>query len=217
MRRSPILTLACGLVLAAGLLTVSSLAVAGRVPTAAGAAPSTSPPPATPPPLAKTGAEPSAAASSPPPLAKVNAVWAGEVDGGGASIAISVKDGVAVAYLCDGKKAEIWLSGTARDGRLALRSKDGASLTGTFGGGKATGEITGSGRKWTFTAAAVKEPSGLYRSTANVRNAQVVCGWIRLADGRTVGICDNQGNPEPAPPLDTARVNPIDPESPDLK
>jgi len=149
-------------------------------------------------------------------LAKVNAVWAGEVDGGGASLAISVKDGVAVAYLCDGKKTEIWLRGTAANGQLSLVSKKGEILTGTFGGGKASGKITGSGKSFSFTIATAEPPSGLYRSTENVRNAQVVCGWIRLANGRTVGICDNAGTPAAAPPLDTSRVNPINPGSPDL-
>jgi hypothetical protein len=206
MRRSPILTLVYGLVFAVGLLTMSSVAVSKRVPSAAKAVPSISP--------AAPSASPSTAPSgSPPPLAKVNAVWAGEVDGGGASIAISVKDGVAVAYLCDGKRAEIWLQGTADNGKLSLTSKNGAVLTGTFGGGKATGKITDSGRSWSFTIASAAPPSGLYRSTENVRNAQVVCGWIRLANGRTVGICATDGSPEPAPALDTTRTAPIDPKA----
>jgi serine/threonine-protein kinase len=153
---------------------------------------------------------------SPPSSAKVNAVWAGEVDGGGASIAISVKDGVAVAYLCDGKKAEIWLQGTAENGKLSLASKKGEVLTGTFGAGKATGKITGAGKTFSFSVGIAQPPSGLYRSTENVRNAQVVCGWIRLANGSTVGICSSGGSTEAAPPLDTSRVNPINPESADL-
>ena len=205
MRRSPILTLVYGLVLAVGLFILSSVAVSKRVPSAAEpgrvAVPSTSPSPS------------SSPSPSPPPLAKVNAVWAGEVDGGGASIAISVKDGVAVAYLCDGKKTEVWLQGTAENGKLSLVSKKGTVLTGTFGGGKAIGTISGSGQSWSFTIAVAAPPSGLYRSTANVRNAQVVCGWIRLANGRTVGICDNGGTTEAAPPLDTTRTSPIDPKA----
>src|SRR5688572_7163794 len=189
MRRSPILTLVYGLVFAIGLLVTSSVAVSKRVPSAAVAVPSTSsgsPAPSPTPPLAEKAIAAPSEAPPPPPPAKVNAVWAGEVDGGGASIAISVKDGVAVAYLCDGKKAEIWLQGTAEGGKLSLTSKDGAVLTGTFGGGKATGKIVASGKTWSFTIAAVAPPSGLYRSTENVRNAQVVCGWIRLANGQTV-------------------------------
>jgi hypothetical protein len=200
MRRSPILTLVYGLVLAVGLIVLSSVAVSKRVPSAARPVPSTAPPSISPTP-------------SPSPLAKVNAVWAGEVDGGGATLAIAVKDGVAVAYLCDGKKTEIWLQGTAEGGKLSLVSQKGDVLTGTFGGGKAAGTIGGTGRTFSFTIAAAQPPSGLYRSTANVRNAQVVCGWIRLANGTTVGLCDNNGTPQAAPPLDTTRVNPIDPKA----
>ena len=33
---------------------------------------------------------------------KVTATWAGDVDGGKATIAIAAKDGVAIAYVCDG-------------------------------------------------------------------------------------------------------------------
>lgn len=216
MRRSPILLLVYGLVFAIGLLVTSSVAVSKRVPSAAVAVPSTSsgnsPAPSPPPPLVEKEIAAPSEAPTPPP-AKVNAVWAGEVDGGGASIAISVKDGVAVAYLCDGKKTEIWLQGTAEDGKLSLTAKNGETLTGTFGGGKATGTITASGKKWSFTIAAVAPPSGLYRSTENVRNAQVACGWIRLANGRTVGICATDGTPQPAPPLDTTRTRPIDPKA----
>lgn len=207
MRFSPVLTLASGLLFAAGLFAAGSVAVSSRVPTAASAAPSTSPAPG-------IVSGPSAAPEpSSPPLVKVNAVWAGEVDGGGASIAISVKDGVAVAYLCDGKKAEIWLQGTAENGKLSLVSANGAALAGTFGGGVAKGTITGSGQSWSFSIKAVAPPSGLYRSTENVRNARVVCGWIRLANGQTVGICNTDGRPEAAPPLDTSRTRPIDPKA----
>jgi hypothetical protein len=205
MRRSPILTLVYGLVFGVGLLALSSVAVSKRVPSATGAdraaAPSTSPTPSIPP------------TPSPPPLAKANAVWAGEVDGGGASIAISVKDGIAIAYLCDGKKAELWLQGTAEDGKLSLSSGKGAVLSGTFNAAKAIGTITGGGKTWSFTIASAAPPSGLYRSTENVRNAQVVCGWIKLASGKTVGICATDGKPEPAPALDTSRTRPIDPKA----
>ena len=201
MRRSPILTLVYGLVFAVGLLVMSSVAVSKRVPAATKAIPSTSPAPS------------AAPTPSPAPSAKVNAVWAGEVDGGGATIAISVRDGVAVAYLCDGKRAEIWLQGTADNGKLSLVSKKGAVLTGTFGEGTASGTISGSGQQWAFTIAAAAPPSGLYRSTETVRNAQVVCGWIVLAGGRQVGICNNDGRPDAAPPLDTSRARPIDPKA----
>ena len=71
---------------------------------------------------------------------KVTATWAGDVDGGKATIAISAKDGVAIAYVCDGNRVEAWLQGTAADGKLDLTGKK-AKLTGTFANGRATGTV----------------------------------------------------------------------------
>lgn len=196
MRRSPIVTLIAGLVL-------------GGVVTAWFAA---NPPPhkaAQP----KTNATPSTAASpSAGTPALVNATWAGEVDGGGVSIAIAVHDGVAVAYVCDGKR-EAWLQGTASAGKLSLTGKNGAILTGTYTGGTATGNVNAAGGQWTFTAGVVAPPSGLYRTAQFVNSANVVCGWIVLPGGRQVGACTPEGKQtQPAPALDTATVKPLDPK-----
>jgi hypothetical protein len=199
-RYAPLITLLAGLILAGVLLTASTIAARP----AAGPDPSAGEPAE---PLAQPSAAQSSAAAAPSPsptrpAAKVNAVWAGEVDGGGATIAISVKDGVAIAYLCDGRRIEAWLKGVAANGDLFLTGKNGAELIGTFGNGRATGRVTASGRAWTFTAPAVKKPSGLYRATAQVRNATADGGWIVLADGRQVGVLSVDGEPEPAPTLD---------------
>ncbi len=200
MSRTPIITLLAGTGVAAVLLVMSSIAA--------------TPAPA-PAPLAAVDRPPSASPTpdpSPPPspsvAPKVNAVWAGEVDGASATIAISVKDGVAIAYLCDGKKIEVWLQGTAANGKLVLSGKN-ANLEGTFGGGRATGQITVGGRKWTFTAPAAQPPGGLYRAAQLVDSATVVCGWIVLPDGRQVGLCSGG---QPAPRLDTSTATPLDPK-----
>jgi serine/threonine-protein kinase len=208
MKRTPVLTLLAGLAVAAVLLVMSMIAAKGpsddKVTAAndfpAGtAAPTLSPTPS-----------PSAAAP-----AKVNATWAGVVDGGKVTIAIAVKDGVAIAYLCDGKKIEAWLQGTAEAGKLTLTGKDGSALTGTFGGGKATGKIVASGKAWTFTAPTAQPPGGLYRTAQLVSTARVVCGWIVLADGSQVGVCTPEGKePEPAPRLDVTTAQPINPQDP---
>ncbi|WP_117214281.1 hypothetical protein [Allorhizocola rhizosphaerae] len=189
MSRTPVITLLAGLAVAGVLLVMSSIA--------------TTPPPS---PIAAIKT-PAPSPSVTPSVQKVNAVWAGEVDGGAATIAISVKDGVAVAYLCDGQKIEAWLQGTASDGKLVLSGKN-ATLEGTFGGGKATGQITAGGRKWTFTAPVAQPPGGLYRAAQEVSSATVVCGWIVLPDGRQVGLCSNA---QPAPRLDTSTATPLDP------
>ena len=68
--------------------------------------------------------------------AKKKVTYAGKVTGGKATIAIAVKDGKAVAYLCDGKKTEAWLRGTAVDGELALSGPDEATLSGSYTDGR---------------------------------------------------------------------------------
>jgi hypothetical protein len=209
MKRTPVLTLLAGLAVAAVLLVMSMIAANkpadDKVPAAndlVAAAPA-------------TAAPPSPSPSPSPAPAKVNATWAGVVDGGAATIAIAVKDGVVVAYLCDGKKIEAWLQGTAAAGKLEATGKDGSTLTGTFGGGKATGKIVASGKTWTFTAPTAQPPGGLYRTAQFVNSAKVVCGWIVLADGRQVGVCTPDGKePEPAPRLDVTAAQPINPQDP---
>jgi len=76
-----------------------------------------------------TAPPPPATTTAPATAAKVT--YAGSTVGGQASIAIAVADGHAVAYLCDGQRAEAWLQGTANDGKLNLAGTGGASLTGT--------------------------------------------------------------------------------------
>ena len=130
--------------------------------------------------------------------------YAGSVNGNPATLAIVVKDGRAVAYLCDGKSAEAWLQGSATGGTLELDGPGAASLTGSYGNGVANGTVRATGKEWTFSVKTVAPPSGLYRATANVRNAQLVGGWIILDNGQQVGLVKLGDSTIPAPPLDTA-------------
>ena len=79
-----------------------------------------------------------------------------------------------------------------------------ASLVGTFGNGVATGTLSAGGKQWTFKVPVVTAPSGLYRASANVRNAKVVGGWIVLPNGILVGALNRNGVTEPGTPLDPA-------------
>jgi hypothetical protein len=108
-----------------------------------------------------------------------------------------VKGGRAVAYLCDGRRVEAWLTGTQAAGRLTLRSKAGEQLTGTLTAEAVTGTVTVRGRRVSFEIGRAAPPAGLYRA----RTARNTIGWIVLSDGSQVGI-DNDGTPAPAPPLD---------------
>jgi hypothetical protein len=213
MKHTPVLTLLAGLAMSAVLLVMSALAADDPADDKAGAAADVPIATAT----ATATLAPTAAPSTSPPAApaKVNASWAGKVDGGAATIAISVKDGVVIAYLCDGKKTEAWLQGTAEAGKLNLTGQNGATLTGTFGGGKATGKVTAAGKTWTFTAPTAQPPGGLYRAAQFVNSAKVVCGWIVLPDGTQVGVCSADGKePEPAPRLNVADAQPVNPQDP---
>ncbi|MEV4623724.1 hypothetical protein AB0J74_34080 [Asanoa sp. NPDC049573] len=201
-----IVMLVVGLAAGAGLffandaLTVAPKPAAARAPavaappavTATTAAPSPTPPPAdravTPPPAKAQAQE------------KVTVTWAGSTRDGRSSIAIAVKDGVAIAYLCDGNRVEAWFQGTAVDGRLALTGEKGR-VSGSFDTKRAKGTATVGRDSFSFDVAAVRKPSGLYRATAEVRNAKVRGGWI-VVDGRQVGILEVDGEARPAPPLE---------------
>jgi hypothetical protein len=134
---------------------------------------------------------------------QVRRTYAGRVKGGGPLLAISVRDGVAVAYLCDGK-LEAWFKGTAKAGRLTLTGKKGGDLTGTFNAGRAKGSVTVGRRQWDFQTPTVKKPSGLWKATAEVRGATVEGGWVVLEDGTQVGLVRRNGVPATAPLIDPA-------------
>ena len=184
--RGPHLTLLGGITLAAVLAMLSVTATSN---TAAPAAPE---------PTAQQGI--GTASSTPASVAIPPATFAGRVAVAGATLAISIRDGRAVAYLCDGMRIEAWLRGTAVNGALSLADAKGGSLTATYVDGVISGTVSTGGRRWSFTVPVVSPPSGLYRATVDVRNAPVVCGWVRLADGSVTGTCTTNGaNTRPAP------------------
>jgi hypothetical protein len=194
--KGPIITLVAGLAVAAVLMVLNLTGTNddGSTPTGTvGNAAST-------PAVAAT--TPAAAPTTAAPAPQVT--YAGKVNGGGATIAIALKDGKAVAYLCDGRSTEAWLQGTAANGQLSLTGAGGATLTATYGNGRAAGTISAKSREWAFSVGTVTKPSGLYRATANVRNAEVVGGWIVLANGEQVGVLVVGDDVEPAPELNTS-------------
>ncbi|WP_290054885.1 hypothetical protein, partial [Amycolatopsis solani] len=125
---------------------------------------------------------------APKPDAPARADYAGRVTGGGASVAVSVRDGHAIAYLCDGKKVEAWLQGVTTGGKLDLKGAKNTALTGSFDATAVTGTVTASGKTWQFTAPVAKKPAGLYRATPKVKGQQAKVGWIVLPDGSQVGV-----------------------------
>jgi len=215
MKRSgPLLTLLGGVALAA-LLFVLDVRVTGHDRPAADAASRSSA--AASPQVASSQAPgparsaPAAPASRPtasrPPQKLNRGTYGGYTNGAGSLLGIAVHDGLAIAYLCDGKKVEAWLRGTAADGKMVLHgtsARPTASITAVYSGNKATGQITVGSQRWTFTLHLVHPPSGLYKATAEVRGARVDASWV-VADGKQLGVQTTNGTgPQTAPALDAA-------------
>ncbi|MFI9638703.1 hypothetical protein ACIG87_01365 [Micromonospora sp. NPDC051925] len=215
-RMTPLLTLLTGTGMAAVLFAMSAQAAPRTVDPRAAAPAAAAPEAAVVSPAAPEGPQPDATPAdpaeqpetppptTPPPAAGADSNWTGRLDGG-ATIAITVTDGKAVAYVCDGKSLEVWLNGTAADGRMKLTGKKGAVLTGTFSNGVASGEMVVGQRRWKFTAKQTGKPDPvLYRATSQQRRSGVDGGWIMLPDGSQIGVVTRDGTPVSAPPLDPA-------------
>jgi hypothetical protein len=149
-------------------------------------------------------ASPSAAPSPSKPPEGRN-TFAGTTDGGEAGLAIAMNNGKAVAYICDGRKAESWMNGVAEAGQITLRSAKGTgTLSGTYANGVATGTVTAGTKTWRFRIVIAKPPSGLYRSAAGVRKRLDASWAIVPPNNKQFGVRWVNGVPEPAPILDTA-------------
>jgi hypothetical protein len=193
-RNTPLITLLTGAALGIILLVASMLATP-KAPTSSAAV-------ATPAPASTVSIPPSP--SSPAPAATgvatvpASANYAGEVHGGGASVAISIHGSQAIAYVCNGSVIEAWLKGTAAGGQLTMTGKHRARLRATYNFKRAVGRVVADGIRYGFSAPAVHKPSGLYRSIAIVRGAKIKAGWIVLPDGTQVGSVES--NPDSAAP-----------------
>ncbi|MEV0896096.1 protein kinase [Actinoplanes sp. NPDC049802] len=221
-RRGPLLTLAAAVVAAAVLAGINVTANAGeradRLVTQVTVPPKVSPveagpsagPAATLPPTTEVALPP---LNTPAPE-KLRVTLAGKVEDDAGTLAISIRDGVAIAYVCDGDRLEAWLKGTAQNGLLNLTGKNETKITGLFDARRAAGELTIRGATHRFEIGVVRKPSGLYRLTGQVRGATVNGGWIVLPDGTQVGVLSRAEVPGPAPRLDVAtRTTTIDGET----
>ena len=200
--KTPYLTLLTGAALGVVLLVASMLATP-KAPAAPVAAATSAP--------AASAAQPSSAAPTPTATAVANvpakANYAGEVKGGGASVAISIHHGQAIAYVCNGSVIEAWLKGTAANGHLTMTGKGHARLSATYRTKRAVGHVIAHGVRYRFSAPAVHKPSGLYQAIAVVRGAKIKAGWIVLPDGTQVGSLEPEADAaapsaKPAPALD---------------
>ena len=133
-------------------------------------------------------------------------VYAGRTDDDGAAIAVAVLGDRAAAYVCDGRNVESWMRGTARDGELNLRAKNGDTLEAKLDGSTIEGTIELGDEKLDFTIEKAKRPAGLYRA----RGSAYTIGWIVLPDGSQVGIETRDDGTSIAAPK-------LDPDQPDVE
>lgn len=200
-RRAPLLTLVAGLVVTGAVLALGPAAVRGGAPVARPArshTPVLSPATTT---AATTSTNP---ATNPTTVAVAVATatarpaggvtWAGPIEGG--TLALVIRDGRAVAYFCDGRRTEAWLTGTAADGLIGLTGRGGAAATAAFGPSGVSGVIRVGGRARPF--AVEDSRAALYRAAPGGADG----GWIVQAGNRQVGVLTVGGRTQPAPPLD---------------
>ncbi|WP_300013693.1 hypothetical protein [Pseudonocardia sp.] len=192
-RYAPLLTVGAVAVLGGALFFVNSVADPAAQETPAAAAAPAAPTAGVPAP------EPTAAVDTAP--AVVETLWAGRSSGNEVTVAIAVKDGRAVAYVCDGDQVEAWLEGTLTGDRLALSGADGATLDGTVDETSALGSVAVGGTSWPYAAKAVQAPDGLYDGRANIDGVATRIGWIAL-DGTVTGGGRADGEIIEAPPFD---------------
>ncbi|MEU5884886.1 hypothetical protein [Spirillospora sp. NPDC047279] len=198
MRRTgPLLALLAGL----AVLIIIGTTVLVRTVSSDSADTKDSPPP----PLTATTA--TTAPPAPPPVPQTaGGTFASRVPGSRAVVALTVKDGDAIAYVCDGRSLEAWLRGKVYpEGLIRLQGKKGI-LTGSVQGNTVIGAASLSRQRvMGFRAPIVKAPSGLYRAAARTTaGAQIVGGWIVLPSGAQVGLVNYGARAEPAPVLDPA-------------
>jgi hypothetical protein len=214
-RFAPLITLGTVAVLGGALLLINTTvlgppavtagaAVAAPPVAAAGAVPGSAPESA----AAAPDAAPDAAQPVPPAAAApavVEAAYTGRSAGNEVTVALAVKDGRAVAYVCDGKKVEAWYEGTLTGADLQLDAADGKQgITATVTEAATLGTVTVGGKDLPFAAEGVASPAGLYEGRTAVRGVLTRIGWIVDDDGKVTGVANAGGTRRPAPPLNPA-------------
>ena len=118
--------------------------------------------------------------------------YIGTVRGTDAFAAIVARRGVAIAYVCDGKKISVWLKGKLSHGKFHLASKAGDTLDGTFG--HATLDLT---TRKPLTVKTKFSPfddaAHLFIGKDTIDGTTWAGGWITLLDGRQRGSLKTGG------------------------
>jgi serine/threonine-protein kinase len=190
---TPLITLLAGAALGAGLLIASTMATPpAKSPYAAlatpGATAGTGGGTAT---NAGAATSPSPALSSPAaPHVPGRADFTGPVIGSGATVAVSVRGGKAIGFVCTTSGTATWLSGAAGAGLLQLSGPSRARLTGSYLDHRATGRALAHGVQYRFAIPRVHQ-AGLH--AAIVSRTAAACRPPAAPVGNSGGGGDNGG------------------------
>jgi hypothetical protein len=201
---APLATLVSVVLLGAALLVVNIMGTPDTAPSQAAAARVTPTPPAV------AGPTAAAAPSTPPeptaePPVVAEKAYTGRSAGNEVTVAVAVKDGRAVAYVCDGKKVEAWMEGKLTGSALSLTGKT-SSISGTVDEKASFGTVVVDGREWPFSARGVVAPAGLYEGRGTLAGVATRVGWIVDGDGKVTGVVNRDGRRSAAPALDPASL-----------
>ncbi|MFD6286796.1 hypothetical protein [Streptomyces sp. NPDC060205] len=210
MKRSgPLFTLLAGLLLALFMLSLNATTGTRSKTTgsdSAADAVSASPAPAVTATVTPGKRSPSPGPSKPKPRSTApDADYAGRTDDDSSAVAVTLRDGRAVAYFCDGRDQESWLKGDVEaDGSMRLTNEKNKAqvLTGKLAGKRITGTVDMGRREYGFTADKSLKPNALYRATDTVADTEIDGGWVLLQDDSQVGILKRDGKASPAPRID---------------
>jgi hypothetical protein len=111
-------------------------------------------------------------------------------DGKTMTIGVAVDGEKVVAYACDGSTDEAWFFGTQKDGALDIASKYQDTLKASFNGNAVVGDLTMNDVGYTFTAAPVAAPAGMYTAAAD----GVRASWVVRPDNSITGVQFKRSN-----------------------
>jgi hypothetical protein len=127
-------------------------------------------------------------------------VFAGLTSGVGVSFALD--GGNATAYVCDGRKFEVWMQGTVTGDQVTMTGPDNATLTGVVDQQQLSGRIVTPQRgEIDFLALQARPPAGVYKAEIEVNGQDAYLGWAVLPDGTQLGAVRSGQSVTPAPPL----------------
>jgi hypothetical protein len=136
-----------------------------------------------------TSATPAPATEAPFPQSAKYIADIKSADGKPMVIGIAVDGTEIAAYACNGTDDEAWFFGDQKDGKIDITSRFKDTLKAEFDGKDVVGDLTMNGVAFTFSAAAVPAPAGMY--TADLDGVRA--SWVVRPDGSATGVQFNGG------------------------